>query len=122
MTNPAAIRVMIELTLATTSPTTSDDFHQHVEAFTDELMDLEESDATLSDTSVAGDARTKVVTVDLCVMTEDHLEALIKASTATRTALHALGDGTSGWPTGDEIAHALSQANVQTEAMATAPC
>jgi hypothetical protein len=47
---------------------------------------------------VSSDAGDSLLTVEILVRTDDPLEALDKTMTVLRTALHAAGANTSGWP------------------------
>lgn len=122
MTDKAAIHVTTELHIRTRSPITPEAFHARVMAFADQLMDLEAGDKQLSDTTISGDADETRVTVEMIVFTDDHLCAVMKAITATRAAIHALGDATPGWPDVKEILAALEQATVQTEPALVSAC
>lgn len=115
MTETIAIHVSTELRLHTHRPITPETFHARVTDFADHVMDLEGQDADLSDTSVSGDAGELTVTVETVVHTDDHIEAIMKTLTLTRSAIHAIGDSTPGWPGVHEILAALQQANVHTE-------
>lgn len=110
---PTAIHVTMLLTLGGTWE--PDDFHDRVATFADELMSVESGDPDLTDTSIDGDSGESTVEVEMTVLTDDALDAIMKAATAARTAIHALGGSTSRWPNYQHIIQALNSASIATE-------
>lgn len=116
MTNAvAAVHVTCEVRVVHPPTIVTDEFHARGMALMDQLMDLEEQNADVTDMALAGEADRKVWTIEMLVLVDDEFEALVKALSVIRTALHALGDSTPGWPTAEEIASAFAPAGTQTE-------
>jgi hypothetical protein len=64
---------------------------------------------------LGGDAVRLAWTIEMVVVTDDEFDALMRALTNIRTALHALGDATHGWPTAGDVRSTFTPAAVQTE-------
>jgi hypothetical protein len=69
------------------------------------LLDLEESDPAIEDPDLASDIAIGCVDVQMIVDATDPAEAMVKAHTTLRTAIHQIGDGTPGWETNTAVMH-----------------
>lgn len=98
MTTRSAIMVRCEVYVDTGGPVTADSFHDYAIALMDALVDLDECNPDIADATVGSDAGQHVITVEMLVFTDDPLTALGQASTVLRTAIHATGAATRGWP------------------------
>lgn len=98
MKHQPAVMAVIELHGDAGQPVPPEQFHARATELMDELMKLEECNADIADPTVSSDAGAPVMTVELLVLTDDQLEAAYKALTILRTALHAAGAKTDGWP------------------------
>lgn len=102
MTNPhPAVALDFEFTVDHAG--TPQEFHRHGEKVMEELLKLEICDPDLSDSGVGTDADQSTVTVSLLVFADDEAQALDKALTAIRSAVHAAGGSTPFWPTADDF-------------------
>ena len=99
MTTQAAVMVGTNLHVSFSRPVGQDEFHDYASQLMDELLALEECDDTIADPTVSSDADESLFTVEMIVRTDDQFEASAKASAVLRTALHAAGAETPGWPT-----------------------
>lgn len=99
MTSQLAVMVGTNLHVSSSQPISQDEFHDYAAQLMDELLALEECDNTITDSTVSSDADECLFTVEIIVWTDDQVEASEKASAVLRTALHAAGAVTPGWPT-----------------------
>jgi hypothetical protein len=97
---------------------TAADDHDHLESSIDRIMEelvrLAEVDARISDPNIGADLATGLVEFSLTVDAAEQ-DVTKVAVTAIRTAIHAAGQGTPGWPAFDE-AQELSAERVTTPA------
>jgi hypothetical protein len=114
LSNRRAIQVRCELELHSVAPVTPESFQLRAETLIEELMSIEVRDDEISDSSIAGDAGSGAITIELLVFTEDPLHAIMKALTTIRAAIHAAGDATPGWPEAGDVARTVDAASVQT--------
>lgn len=76
---------------------TAEQFMVRADQLADYLMSNEGDDYT--DTAVSADANTYEIVVEIAVKDEENLNAAgLKASSILRTAIHAIGGYTPGWP------------------------
>jgi hypothetical protein len=68
-----------------------------------ELMPLEEIDTNVVDPAVSTEADRGAIIVELMIRGEDFAAVLQQALDMIRTAIHAIGGGTAGWPTPDDL-------------------
>jgi hypothetical protein len=71
----------------------------------DALLDQESSDSAIEDPDIAADLSQTRVDVQMLVEADDPAEAMTRAQTVLRTAIHAIGDGTPGWETQQAVMH-----------------
>lgn len=97
--------------------------HQRGEAVMAELVSLSEAGGIL-DGSAGVDSARNVVQLGVTVTGEDLSDGIIKAVTAMRTAIHAAGDSTPGWPSSrmllDAVASTIHADLVEGDCPATA--
>lgn len=77
------------------------------EAALDEVMDELLACRDLIDPCMDYNTETREVGFDVTVEAEDPLDALVKALTLIRTALHAARIGTPGWPHASDLRASL---------------
>lgn len=63
----------------------------------EELLSIEAADGDIEDPDLAADLSTGQVDVQMVVEAPTPPEAMMKAFTTLRAAIHAIGDGTAGW-------------------------
>lgn len=97
------------------------DLRDRAVTWMDELASIEEADDMITDVEMSGDLDEHEITFEMVILTTDPLEANIKAMTAVRSALHAAGEATPGWPDAHMIAKALESAVVQTAKTSMVP-
>lgn len=114
-TTTAAVHVRCEVRVIHPPTIPVDDFHGRGAALMDELMGLEDANELITDTTLAGDAGRMTWTIEIVVLTDDQFDGLMTALTTIRTALHALGDATAGWPTAEDVRY-FAPSIVSTEA------
>lgn len=73
-------------------------FHDHASTLMEELYKLDECNDRIADAVVSSDAGKAVMTVEMFVAAGDPFEASELALGIIRTALHAAGAYTGGWP------------------------
>lgn len=108
-------QVSVALEVNPNTPASPEQFREKSIALMDQLVCLEEQDELIIDVEMSGDYGKKEIMVEMIVITADAVEANIKAMTMIRTALHAAGEATPGWPDAKAIALALESAKVMTE-------
>ncbi|GAA0346763.1 hypothetical protein NE235_09960 [Actinoallomurus spadix] len=83
--------------------TGQDELHAHGEQLMGALLDLEQCNADFTDSTVSTDATAGTLTVDLLILDAvEPAKVLQRALDITRTAIHAAGGATPGWPTVNE--------------------
>ena len=78
-------------------------FHQIGARLMSELIPLEEINTDVVDPAVSTEADRGAVVVELIIRGDDFSAVLQQALDVIRTAVHAIGGGTAGWPTADEL-------------------
>jgi hypothetical protein len=71
-----------------------------------ELVPVEEIDTNLIDSAVSTEADHGAIVVQLMIRGDDFSAVLQRAIDIISTAIHAIGGGTAGWPTADEVGFA----------------
>lgn len=99
MTSELAVMVGINLHVSFSQQVSQTEFHAYASQLMDELLAQEECDGSITDSTVSSDSDASLFTVEMIVKTADQFRASEKASAVLRTALHAAGARTSGWPT-----------------------
>ncbi|TDQ52469.1 hypothetical protein [Actinorugispora endophytica] len=99
MKTQPAVMVVVDIHVSFPQPVTKEEFHQRATRLMDELIALNECNDDIADPVVSSDAGESLLTVEVVVVSDDPFEATSTALTVLRTALHAAGAGTSGWPT-----------------------
>lgn len=69
------------------------------------LLDQESVDSAIEDPDLAADQMRSCVDVQMIVEADDPAEAMTRALTVLRTAIHAIGDSTPGWETQQAVMH-----------------
>jgi hypothetical protein len=69
----------------------------------EELLKLEECNVNIADPATSSDGIRGTVGADLVVTADTEVEALEVSSGIVRTAIHAIGGWTPGWPETDEV-------------------
>ncbi len=82
--------------------------HQRAEAVMAELVELSEI-GTILDSTVSADAQRGEFTVEVTVAAEDLDDGIARAMAAMRTAIHAVGDATPGWPSHEDVMEMIAQ-------------
>ena len=77
------------------------------------LLDLEQCNRNMKDPATSSDAGASEVTVELSVTEESEPEAVECAVNLCRTAIHALGGSTPGWPSDSTAKTDFRPKNVQ---------
>lgn len=80
------------------APDGETDVPAEVDRLMQELLNLEACNPVLADSGVGLDLSAMTVEVTLSIHCENIDEALHEATSAIRTAIHAAGGGTPGWP------------------------
>lgn len=93
-----AVMAVIEIHVDTGQSVTAEEFHAWATKLMDELVKLDECNQDIADATVSSDADEHVFATEMLVLTDDQFEAIDKALTIVRTALHAAGASTAGWP------------------------
>ena len=109
MTESAIPAIGFELELAFTveRAASGEAFHDHGERVMEELLRLEDRDADISDPSVTTTGVGRgTITISLLILSGDEVEALDRALTVIRSAVHAAGGATPFWPTVDDFVDA----------------
>ena len=95
---------------------------EDVEAFHDlgtrlmsELVPLEEIDTNLVDSAVSTEAYRGAIVVELMIRGDDFSAVLQRALDIIGTAIHAIGGGTAGWPTDDEVGFAYHPGSLRAD-------
>ncbi len=70
------------------------------------LLNAEAADPAVEDPDLAADLSTGRVDVQMIVEAPDPAEAMVKALSTLRAAIHAIGDATPGWETTPAVMHA----------------
>jgi hypothetical protein len=78
-------------------------FHHIGARLMSELIPLEEINTDLTDPAVSTEADHGAIVVELMIRGDDFAAVLQRALDIIRTAIHAIGGGTAGWPTADEL-------------------
>lgn len=99
----SAVMVGFDIHISSEQPTGTEEFHQRATRLMDELMALNECNGDIADPVVSSDAGKNLFTVEIIVMSGDPFTATETALTVLRTALHAAGAGTHGWPEVDRM-------------------
>lgn len=73
-----------------------------------ELVELSDAGGVL-DSSVSSDAAENIVTIEVTVEAEDLDDGIARAMGAMRSAIHAVGDATPGWPSHKVIMEMIAQ-------------
>ncbi len=115
MSDRVATQVTTEFHINPALGRSVEEFHERALTLTDQLMEQEEADELVSDTTVSSDAGEYIITVEFLVFLPNMIEASAHALTFLRAALHALGASTPGWPDYQQIAEALETSKIQTE-------
>ena len=82
--------------------------HDRAEAVMAELVELSEAGSIL-DSSVSSDAQRAVVEIEVTVEADDLDDGIARAMAAMRTAIHAVGDATPGWPSHKDVMEMIAQ-------------
>ena len=82
---------------------TAPDLHDEGKRLMEALLSLEACNEAIADAATATDADPGVVTVDLLVEAETLQEAVSQFMTVARTAIHAIGGVTAGWPAAPDV-------------------
>lgn len=77
------------------------DVSDEAEAIMSSLLDLESVDTRLSDSAVGADLASMKLDVEVTVEGMDYQDCLNHALLSIRTAIHAAGGATPGWPGSD---------------------
>jgi hypothetical protein len=76
-----------------------DELHAHGALVMDELLDLEQCNDDITDSAVGTDAAASMITIDLLVLDVAEPAAVLQRGLdIVRTAIHAAGGATPGWP------------------------
>lgn len=102
------VMVVVERSFRVRLPRSTSSVHERAEAVMAELVDLSESGSIL-DSAVSSDAQGGVVTVEVTVAAEDLDDGIGRAMAAMRTAIHAVGDATPGWPLHKDVMELIAQ-------------
>jgi hypothetical protein len=98
-----AMHVVWDFTLCPTQPDV-ELFHATGERLMQELLKLEELNSYVADPAVSTEADRGGIVVELVTSSPDYATALQRALDVVRTAIHAAGGATPGWPnTGDLV-------------------
>jgi phosphatidylserine/phosphatidylglycerophosphate/cardiolipin synthase-like enzyme len=76
-----------------------------LDSLMDALLDLEAADSAIEDPDLAADVSTGQVEVQFMVDAADPAAAMVKALSALRAAIHAIGDAAPGWETTWAVMH-----------------
>jgi hypothetical protein len=68
-----------------------------VDPLIEALLSLEAADSDIEDPDLAADLTTGQVDVQMVIEAATPPEAMMKAFSTLRAAIHAIGDGTAGW-------------------------
>lgn len=101
MSDRSAAFLSLQFNLRVVPGTSYDELHSYGAQLMDELLALEECNpGTFTDSTVSTDALERTLTVDLLILdASSPAAALQEALDITRTAIHAAGGATPGWPT-----------------------
>lgn len=80
------------------APFDREEFHTFGEHVMEELLALEQCNDDITDADVSTDATTSTIAVGVLVATGDNVLAYRRGFDVIRTALHAAGAATPGWP------------------------
>ncbi len=89
-------------------PPVSTSIHERAEAVMAELVELSEV-GTILDSAVSADAQRGIVTVEVTVAASDLDDGIARTMAAMRTAIHAVGDATPGWPSHEDVMEMIAQ-------------
>lgn len=98
MKTQPAVMVVVNIHVNSEQPVAKEEFHKRATRLMDELMALNRINDAINDPVVSSDAGESLLTVEIIVASRDPFEATSTALTVLRTALHAAGAGTPGWP------------------------
>lgn len=76
-----------------------------VDPLMEALLGLEACDSAIEDPDLAADLSTGRVDVQMVVEATDPAQAMVKAFSTLRAAIHEIGDATPGWETGKSVMH-----------------
>lgn len=82
--------------------------HDRAEAVMAHLVELSDA-GTILDSAVSSDAQRAVVTIEVTVAAEDLDDGIAQSMAAMRTAIHAVGDATPGWPLHRDVLEMIAQ-------------
>jgi hypothetical protein len=85
-------------TFAVTGPCNADELAECAQGVMEALLELERCDGDLLDSGVAMDADEKTVVVEVTVQAASYPQIVERSMGIVRTAIHAAGHGTPGWP------------------------
>ncbi len=98
------------------------DAHSRADTVMDQLVELSEAEGSgVLDSAVDVDTIEGCVWIEVTVRAEDEGAAINHAITAMRTAIHAAGDGTSGWPTGQALRDLVASVGCKLKVERVAP-
>ena len=83
----------------------SDGFDGRVRTLVEALADLEAADPAITDLDVAATLDECRIDVQMTAEASGPAEAMTKAQSTLRAAIHAIGDATPGWETGAAVGH-----------------
>lgn len=107
MSDEATVMVSVQQAFRVNHDVTST-IHERAEAVMAELVDLGEQGGLL-DSAVDVDAELNTVHVQVTVEADDLSDGVAKAMAATRSAIHAVGDSTPGWPSHKVIMELIAE-------------
>lgn len=85
------------------APFNRGDFHAFGDRVMEELLALEACNQDVSDADVSTDAAGRTIEVGVLITSGDQVQAHARALDVIRTALHAVGAATPGWPTAGDV-------------------
>lgn len=78
---------------------TADELHEQGNQLMEALLDLEDCNDGMCDSTVSTDATRGILRVEFSLSTTDKAEAFAQSLTIARSAIHAIGGHTPDWPT-----------------------
>lgn len=82
--------------------------HERAEAVMAELVELSE-DGSILDSAVSSDSERAIVDIEVTVNATDLDDGIARSMAAMRTAIHAVGDATPGWPSHKDVMEMIAQ-------------
>lgn len=81
----------------------AEEFHDLGERLMVELLKLEECNGNVFDSTTSTDANAGTILVEVLVTGDEFVATMQMALDVIRTAIHATGGGTPGWPTAEDL-------------------